>query len=162
MELILPWATQMRDSLGFNSFTCGVLQALFIWVVSSERAEPRFAFRKAAIIFLGSKCHCHTLLQGRAGVQCPGTVLTMPWGCADLDSLHVCSTCPSLHLDFFYYFFFQQNRPKRRQARNPEMFLFSAPVRPNDESTCGVCGTCWRNAPGVLELGDLHLVHAHP
>lgn len=62
---------------------------------------------------------------------------------------------------FRFIFFFQQNRPKRRQARNPEMFLFSAPVRPNDESTCGVCGTCWRNAPGVLELGDLHLVRAH-
>lgn len=74
MDLILPWATQMKDSLGFKSFTPGALQAHFLWVVSSELAEPHFAFRKAAIIFLGSECHCHT----SAGVACCVLGLWLP------------------------------------------------------------------------------------
>lgn len=121
----------MRDGLACKSLAPGDLQACLLWVVSSECFELCFAFRKAAIVFLDSECHCCT---------CPGTVVIVPHGCTDLDTLLVSSKCfslPPLHLVLFAFvcLFSRKRSPKTSQARSKYQSGFSAPVRLTDLNT---------------------------
>lgn len=167
MDLILPWATQMQDSLGFKSFPHGALQAHFLWVVSSELAEPHFAFRKAAIIFLGSECCCHT----STGEACCVLGLWLP--CLGLYGHglppHLLQVLPIAVRVFVLLLFHFPNGMVPKEARQGKKLRFPAYVRSNNlnmyagrlKNMCGACRTTWINAT-VLQWRDLHLAHVHP
>lgn len=167
MDLILPWATQMQDSLGFKTFPHEALQAHFLWVVSSELAEPHFAFRKAAIIFLGSECCCHT----STGEACCVLGLWLP--CLGLYGHglppHLLQVLPIAVRVFVLLLFHFPNGMVPKEARQGKNLRFPAYVRSNNlnmyagrlKNMCGACRTTWINAT-VLQWRDLHLAHVHP
>lgn len=153
----------MRDSLGCKRFAHGELQACLLWVVSSECFEAGFAFRKADIILfklqMSLPCcsageHWHSM-SWHCGYQALGPQTWTP-------SWFPPSACPS---DFFLYvclFVFPKEWPQNKWGKEQMPTCFFAPIRPEDlsllqrEAACGGCGTCWGNAMGVLQQGDLH------
>lgn len=114
--------------------------------------------------YLNSKCHCRAVLQQRAGIPCPGTVVTKAWG------LHRPELPPGflqvpVQVTFacvLFCLFSQKNSPKTNEARSKCQHGILAPVRLQDlrlfqkEEACEGCGSCRGNATGVLQQGDLH------